>query len=77
MKITQKMIRNYLNEKNSIDCTMMTDDVYRAISRNEGGFREIARSHGVYGGNGIVCQGRNTGIYYVVTKRSSAFFLFA
>ena len=76
MKITQKMIRNYLYETNSVDATMMTDDQYRELSKREGGFDEIARSHGVNGGNGIVSRGRNSGTYYVVTCRSSAFFYF-
>ena len=76
MKITQKMIRRYLYETNTVDCTNWSLDDYNAARKAEGGFYEIARSHGVYGCNGLVMAGNKTNTYYVVPSRSSALFLF-
>ena len=77
MKITQNMIRNYLYEDGSIDCTNWTNDDYALHSKAECGFNEICRSHGTYGTNGLVMQGRRTGLYYVVPSRCSALFCFS
>lgn len=76
MKTTQKMIRNYLYESNSVDCTNWGDKEFIQARDMEGGFYEICRSHGVNGMNGLVMAGRKTGTYYVVPSRSSAIFLF-
>lgn len=78
MKTTQKMIRSYLADKNitAVDCTSWNVSDYVSHSESEGGFDEVARSHGTYGTNGLVMKGRQTGIYYVVPSRSSALFLF-
>lgn len=76
MKITQKMIRNYLYESNSVDCTNWGTPDFNRVNEAEGGFDEIGRSHGVNGMNGLVMRGRKTGTYYVVPSRSSALFLF-
>ena len=75
-KVTQKTIRKYLNEVGAMDCTWWDTDKYNGFREMEGGFDEIARSHGTYGCNGLVMQGRKTKIYYVVPSRSSALFLF-
>ena len=77
MKTTQKMIRNYLKEIDTIDCTNWTVEDYNAAMKKEGWMVEVARSHGTYGCNGLVMMGRRTGFYYVVPSRSSALFLFS
>ena len=78
MKTTQKMIRSYLADRyiTAVDCTRWTVEEFNSHLKTEGGFDEIARSHGIYGTNGLVMKGRQTGTYYVVPSRSSALFLF-
>jgi hypothetical protein len=78
-KITQKMIRRYLYETgtNTVDCTNWTNEDYDSACQKEGRLEVFARSYGTYGCNGLVAMGRKTGTYYVVTKRSSAVFLFS
>jgi hypothetical protein len=77
MKITQKMIRRYLNEMDTVDATTWGTKEYNEASKKEGWLEVFARSYGTYGCNGLVAMGRKTGTYYVVTKRSSAVFLFS
>ena len=76
MKTTQKMIHNYLNEIDTIDCTNWTNEDYDKTIAKEGWFDEVARSYGTYGCNGLVMMGRKTGFYYVVPSRCSALFCF-
>ena len=81
LKVTQKTIRNYLNEcvfdpDGTIDCTHMGTDDYRRIMKEEGWLDEIAYSVGVYGCNGVLFIGHNTGKYYVIVGRSTALFIF-
>lgn len=76
-KITQKMIRRYLNEIDTVDCTNWSTEDYDNASRKEGYLEVFARSYGTYGCNGLVAMGRKTGTYYVVPSRSSALFCFS
>ena len=78
MRVTQKQIRNYLNEcvsPRTVDCTHKGTDDYRKIIE-EGWLDEIAYSCGVYGCNGVLFIGHNTGKYYVIVGRSTALFIF-
>lgn len=77
MKITQKMIRNYLYEADSVDCTNWGTEEYDLHRKAEGGFDKVVSSSGTYGCNGLVMRGRRTGIYYVTPSRCSALFLFS
>ena len=76
-KITQKMIRRYLYEQNTVDCTNWSYEDYNAAIEAEGGLDIFARSYGINGCNGLVAAGRKTNTYYVVPSRSSALFLFS
>lgn len=76
-KVTQKFIRNFLMTNPD---AVNLDDHYR---NNDGLSKEIhelrdtiAVSHGIYGLNGFIQRGRDTGTYYVCASRSSAMFYY-
>lgn len=76
MKTTQKAIKQFLINPDAIDATRYTCEQYDEARKAEGGFEDICYSVGIYGRNGSVVKGRNSGRFYVVTCRSSAIFLF-
>jgi len=70
MKTTQKDIKN----TQAIDITYSKEAEIYAIKKTEGWLTEIAYSMGVYGVNGCVWQGHNTGKLYKMTARTSTFY---
>lgn len=79
MKATQKYIKSLLNgfrHYGAVDCTNYDTDDYNRIIEKEGHLDEFAYSVGTYGCNGAAFVGWKTGTYYVITKRSSALFIF-
>lgn len=72
IKYTQKQLREMV--KNGIAV-----DVSNATSRSEAvpeDYKKIGYSLGVYGKNGLLLQGCESGKLYAVTARSSAVFMF-
>lgn len=67
MKTTQKDIKNM----QAIDITYSKEAEIKEI---EGWLTEIAYSAGIYGVNGCVWQGHNTGKLYKMTARTSTFY---
>lgn len=79
MKTTQKYIKSLLagfHRHEAIDCTGYGIDEYNAIIEKEGHLDEYAFSVGIYGCNGAAFVGWKTGTWYIITKRSSALFIF-
>lgn len=76
-KVTQKFIRNFLrNIPDAVDL----DEKYRNNAGLERGISEVREtlyvSHGLYGLNGFIQRGMETGTFYVCTNRSSAMFYY-
>lgn len=76
-KVTQKFIKTFLRDNpDAVDL----DEKYRT---SEGNAKEISElrntlyiSRGLYGINGFIQRGMETGKYYVCTARSSAMFYY-
>ena len=70
-KYTQKQLRALVSDGIAIDVTHAMDR--NAIPEY---YRQIGYAKGVYGLNGMLFQGLNTGRLYAVTSRTSAIFIF-
>lgn len=70
-KYTQKQLRKLVESGAAIDVT-------NAISREviPENYTQIGYSCGIYGCNGMLLQGCETGKLYAVTSRTSAIFIF-
>lgn len=71
-KYTQKQLRALVRDGIAIDVTHAEDR--NAIPEH---YRQIGYANGVYGLNGMLFQGINTGSLYAVTSRTSAIFIFS
>lgn len=72
MKVTQKFIRSYVHDGIAEDISHKSFDEIEAIRKAEHGFDTIHYSVGVYGANGCVLRGYETGNFYAVTSRCTA-----
>ena len=57
------------------DLTYKKSDEVKAVREKEGYFDEVAYSVGVYGCNGLLLKGHNTGKMYTITARTQAIYL--
>lgn len=71
-KYTQKQLREMVRNGVAVDVTNATS---RAEAVPED-YKKIGYSLGVYGKNGLLLQGCESGKLYAVTARSSAVFMF-
>lgn len=55
---------------------MQTPEDYERIIKKEGFLSQVGYSSGVYGCNGMLLRGHETGVYYAVTSRTLAIFIF-
>lgn len=76
-KVTQKFIRNFLR---SIPDAIDLDELYRNNAGTNRGVSEVREtlyvSRGIYGLNGFIQRGMETGKFYVCASRSSAMFYY-
>lgn len=75
LKFTQKQIKEWLNFKEVVDMTNMSEEEIRKILRKEENFNNYAYSEGKYGCNGCIIQGKKTLTFYVMTKRTDNLFM--
>ena len=75
-KYRQKELKEYAALGFAQNVTYYDNDKYRDLIKEEGALDQIGYSTGIYGKNGALYQGKNTGNYYVITSRSSALFIF-
>lgn len=75
-KYAQKTIRNLVKNGAAIDITNHDGYMQEQLEALEGDLDCIGYSHGVYGVNGLLLKGRNSGTLYAITTRSSAIFLY-
>lgn len=71
VKTTQKEIKS----SDAEDITLADAETIKAIKEREGGLDEIAWSAGLYGLNGYLLQGRESGRLYKITARTGALYL--
>lgn len=71
IKTTKKNIKEF----NAKDVTYYTTNELYQLKEEEGWFKLIAFSCGVYGVSGQVLQGANSGEIYKITSRTNAIFI--
>ena len=76
MEVKQKELRNMVGEPFVEDITHATQEDYDRIMQTERWLDMIAYSCGVYGRNGVLYRGHETGKLYVITSRTTALFIF-
>lgn len=69
-KYTQKQLRNLVATGAALD---ITNSATRAIPEN---YRQVGYSSGVYGCNGMLLKGLETGRLYAITDRTTAIYLY-
>lgn len=70
-KYTQRQLKELVKTGAAVDVTNAGER--GAIPEN---YRQIGYSRGVYGCNGMLLQGRDTGTLYAVTARTTAIYIF-
>ena len=75
-KYTRKELRNMVSLGMAEDVTHANNEDYRKIIKKEGFLSQIGYSAGVYGCDGMLLQGHNSGSYYAVTSKTSAIYIF-
>lgn len=75
-RYTQKSIKSLVSAGAAIDITNHDGYMQEQLEALEGDLDCIGYSHGVYGVNGLLLKGRNSGTLYAITTRSSAIFLY-
>ena len=67
---TQKQIKNTY----AVDITHYDDKTIKELRQKEQYFDEVAWSKGLYGVNGLLLQGHNTGTLYKITARVTSIY---
>ena len=76
VKVAKKTIREFVNNGEATDITNISfADAYK-LKDDEGWLDTEFYSMGVYGCNGCVLRGRNTGKRYAITNRTQSLFFF-
>lgn len=75
-KYTQKELKNMVALGMAEDVTRANNEDYERIIKKEGFLSQVGYSSGVYCCNGMLLRGHETGVYYAVTSRTLAIFIF-
>lgn len=75
-KYTQKQLRAMVADGITENITNADNNVREELEKKEGWLRQVGYSTGVYGCNGMLLQGRNSGTLYAITARTNAVFIF-
>lgn len=75
-KYTRKELKNMVALGMAEDVTRANDEDYERIIKKEGFLSQVGYSSSVYGCNGMLLRGHETGAYYAVTSRTLAIFIF-
>ena len=75
-KYTEKQLKSLVKEGAAIDISRGDNDVRNVIEKEEGYYTQIGYSSGIYGCNGMLLKGHNTGKLYAITGRTQAIYIF-
>ena len=75
-KFTQKQLREMVANEIAEDISRGTNETRNEIKAVEGWLTQVGYSSGVYGCNGMLLKGRNTGKLYAITSRTQAIYIF-
>ena len=76
VKVARKVIREYVASGDAIDITNISFDDAKKLTADEGWLDTELYSMGVYGCNGCLFRGHNTGNRYAITNRAQSLFYF-
>ena len=76
IKVTKKTIREFVNNGEATDITNISFADANKLRDDEGWLDTEFYSMGVYGCNGCVLKGHNTGNRYAITGRTNSLFFF-
>ena len=71
-KYTQKEIRSFVKNGIAVDITHHGNPEQNELEAREGWLEKVGYSSGIYGINGGLLKGHNSGTLYAITKRSTA-----
>ena len=77
VKVTKKTIREFVKNGEATDITKISFNDASKLRADEGWLDTEFYSMGVYGCNGCVLKGHNTGNRYAITDRTQALFFFS
>lgn len=75
-KYTQKELKTLIRTGAAVDITNHGIAEYKALIENEKDLDKLGYSSGIYGINGGLLQGQETGTLYAITARSTAVFIY-
>ena len=76
VKVARKTIREYVASGDAIDITNISFDDAKKLTADEGWLDTELYSVGVYGCNGVLFRGHNTGNRYAICNRTQSLFYF-
>lgn len=76
IKFTQKQLREMVKNGIAEDISRGTNTTRNEIEAIEGWLSQVGYASGVYGCNGMLLKGHNTGKLYAITSRTSAVYVF-
>lgn len=76
VKVSRKTIREFVNNGEAKDISHISLDDSKKLVNKEGWLDTELYSMGLYGCNGILFRGHNTGNRYAITDRTQAIFYF-
>lgn len=75
-KYTQRELKALVKTGAAVDITNHGTAEYKALREKEKDLDKLGYSSGVYGINGGLLQGQETGTLYAITARSTAVFIY-
>lgn len=75
-RFTQKQLKEMIKNGIAEDISRGTDETRSEIEVIEGWLSQVGYASGVYGCNGMLLKGHNTGKLYAITSRTSAIYVF-
>ena len=75
-KFTQKQLKEMVANGIAEDISRGTNETRNEIGSVEGWLNQVGCASGVYGWNGMLFKGRNTGKLYAITSRTQAIYIF-
>lgn len=75
-KYTQRELKTLVRTGAAVDITSHGTAEYKALIEKEKDLDKLGYSSGMYGINGGLLQGQETGTLYAITARSTAVFIY-